>query len=132
MWSWLWFFTVPWVPTMATYEQPEVWGWHTDRWTPIVEEALEDYGLESELDTFMRVMFCESRGDPLAHNTDVYSNPKDQASGLMQHMPRWWDYRASNAGFEGYSPFNPIANIYASVWLLALPDIGGWKHWECY
>ena len=111
---------------------PEVWGWEVDRWPPVVEEALESYEIESELDDFMRVMHCESRGDPLALNDRVYSNPLDQASGLMQHMPRWWEWRAEQAGYKGASPFNPIANIYVSAWLLALPNIGGWSHWECF
>lgn len=127
--NWLWFFTVPWVPVMEPV--PEVWGWEVDRWTPIVEIALESYGAEAELDTFMRVMHCESRGDPNAHNTFVYDNPKDQASGLMQHMPRWWDDRVASAGMAGYSPFNPVANIFASAWLLTTRG-GGWSHWECY
>ena len=120
----LWLFCIPWTPVVEPV--PEVWGWHTDRWTPIVEEALEDYGLESELDTFMRVLWCESKGRPYA------VNPTSGTSGLMQHMPQYWDWRAEEAGFAGYSVFNPVANIFASVWLLALPDIVGWKHWECY
>ena len=124
MWSWLWFFTIPWVPVVQPV--PEVWGWEVDRWQPIVEEALEDYGLESEVDAFMRVLHCESRGDPYAVNA------ASGAAGLMQHMPQWWDWRAEEIGYKGASAFNPVANIYASVWLLALPDIGGWKHWECY
>ena len=85
MLSWLWLFTIPWVPVVQPV--PEVWGWEVDRWQPLVEEALEDYGLESEVDAFMRVLHCESRGDPYA------VNPTSGTSG---------------------------------------PDIGGWKHWECY
>ncbi len=123
-------FTVA-VPIAQVDEPYEVWGNRVDRWAPIVEEALEQYGIPEQLDTFMRVMHCESRGDPYAHNTAVYDNPKDQASGLMQHMPRWWDDRAKNAGFEGYSPFDPVANIFTSAWLLTTRG-GGWTHWSCY
>ena len=70
----------------------------------------------------MRVMLCESRDDPDALNAE------SAASGLMQHIPQYWDERARAAGFQGASPFDPIANIYAFVWLL---DIGGWSHLEC-
>ena len=120
----LWFFTIPWTPT-PTPNIPETWGPAVDRWQPVVEIALESYGLEDQTNRFMRVMHCESRGDENAVNTS------SNASGLMQHMPQWWDWRAEQAGFPGYSIFNPVANIFASAWLLALPDIGGWQHWEC-
>ena len=106
-------------PTMleAIYE-PEV-----ERWRATVVEALQEYGLEEEERTFMRVLRCESFGDPDA------KNPESGASGLMQHIPSYWPDRATAAGFHKASPFDPIANIYASVWLL---DVGGWSHWECY
>ena len=108
-------------PTPVTAEaiyEPEV-----ERWRIPVVEALQQYGLEEEEKTFMRVLWCESRGDPNA------KNPESGASGLMQHIPSYWDDRATASGFHGASPFDPIANIYASVWLL---DVGGWSHWECY
>mgnify|MGYP003111289201 CR=1 FL=1 len=120
----IWFFTIPWIPAPSP-QIPEVWGHQTDRWTPIVEEALEIYGLEDQTPRFMRILHCESRGDPNAVNSS------SGASGLFQHIPQWWDWRAEEAGFPGYSVFHPIANIYASAWLLALPNIGGWQHWEC-
>ena len=50
----------------------------------------------------MRVMWCESRGDPDAVNAE------SGASGLMQHIPRYWDERARAAGFQGASPFDPM------------------------
>ncbi len=108
-------------PTPVTSEaiyEPEV-----ERWRATVVEALQEYGLEEEEETFMRVLWCESRGDPDA------KNPESGASGLMQHIPSYWPDRATAAGFHKASPFDPIANIYASVWLL---DVGGWSHWECY
>ena len=131
MLKFLWFFCVPWVPSVQVAPPVDEWGWQTDRWRPLVEEALEDYGISDQVDTFMRVLHCESRGDPDAFNNVVYDNPLDQASGLMQHMPRWWDERAAAAGFAGYSPFDPVANIYTSAWLLTSRG-GGWAHWTCY
>ena len=54
----------------------------------MLEIALAEYGLSNEEDRFMRVMWCESRGDPDAVNAE------SGASGLMQHIPRYWDERA--------------------------------------
>ena len=127
MWNLLWLFCIPWFP-VSPVDSPinEQWGWEVDRWYPIVVDAAQSYGAEDQVDVFMRVMHCESRGDPRAVNSS------SGASGLMQHMPEWWDWRAEEAGFSGYSPFDPVANIWVSFWLLTLPDIGGWKHWECY
>ena len=99
-----------------------IYGENVERWRQAVRGALEQYGLEDEEDRFMRVLWCESRGDPDARNEE------SGASGLMQHLPRYWEERARLSGFQGASPFDPIANIYASVWLL---DTGGWQHWEC-
>ena len=107
-------------PTVILVDSP--YGENVERWRSDVRGALAEYGLSDEEDRFMRVMWCESRGDPDAVNAE------SGASGLMQHIPRYWDDRARAAGFQGASPFDPIANIYASVWLL---DVGGWSHWEC-
>ena len=107
-------------PTVILVDSP--YGENVERWRLDVRGALAEYGLSDEEDRFMRVMWCESRGDPNAVNAE------SGASGLMQHIPRYWDDRARSAGFQGASPFDPIANIYASVWLL---DVGGWSHWEC-
>ena len=41
----------------------------------------------------MRVMLRESRGDPDSLNAE------SGASGLMQHIPQYWDERARAAGF---------------------------------
>ena len=107
-------------PKVILVDSP--YGENVERWRSDVRGALAEYGLSDEEDRFMRVMWCESRGDPDAVNAE------SGASGLMQHIPQYWVDRARSAGFQGASPFDPIANIYASVWLL---DVGGWSHWEC-
>ncbi len=118
----------PMVPTPEPTPTPifeiidSIYGENVERWRQSVRGALAQYGLEDEEDRFMRVLWCESRGDPDARNEE------SGASGLMQHLPRYWEERARLSGFQGASPFDPIANIYASVWLL---DTGGWQHWEC-
>ena len=102
----------------------------TQVWEPLVAYVWDEWDRQ-DVDVAMRVLHCESKGDPNALNDRVYENPKDQASGLMQHMPRYWDDRAAAIGMAGYSPFDPIANIYASAWLLTTRG-GGWQHWSCY
>tara|TARA_R100001463_G_scaffold101560_2_gene156024 strand:- start:2373 stop:3206 length:834 start_codon:yes stop_codon:yes gene_type:complete len=96
-----------------------------ERWRSISLEALSLYGQEHQIDRFLRVMQCESRGLPEAFNES------SGASGLMQHLANYWPWRAKMAGFEGVSPFDATANIYTSAWLLFEHSAGGWQHWEC-
>ena len=121
----LWFFCIPWNPAPVVSDVPAQWGESVDRWYPIVEIALDSYGIPEEIDSFMRVMHCESRGDPNA------LHPESKASGLMQHLQYYWVDRAEAIGMPGYSPFDPVANIFASAWLLTTRG-GGWQHWTCY
>ena len=96
-----------------------------ERWRSISLDALSLYGQEHQIDRFLRVMQCESRGLPDAFNES------SGASGLMQHLANYWPWRAKMAGFEGVSPFDATANIYTSAWLLFEHSAGGWQHWEC-
>ena len=64
-------------------------------------------------------------GDPDA------KNPNSSASGLMQHLTRYWPDRSTRAGYPDADVFDPNANIWVSAWLaLAAPE-GGWQHWVC-
>ena len=101
--------------------------YQVEQWRPLVQVALEDYGIPEQTDTFLRVMQCESMGDTNA------KNPNSTASGLMQHLARpYWPARAEAIGMPGdTSPYNPIDNVYASAWLLTTTN-GGWVHWTCY
>ena len=92
-------------PTVILVDSP--YGENVERWRSDVRGALAEYGLSDEEDRFMRVMWCESRGDPDAVNAE------SGASGLMQHIPRYWDERARAAGFQGASPFDPCL-LYTS------------------
>ena len=96
-----------------------------ERWRATSLEALSLYGQEHQIERFLRVMQCESRGNPDAFNAS------SGASGLMQHLENYWPWRAKMAGFEGVSPFDPTANIFTSAWLLFEHTAGGWQHWEC-
>jgi len=82
-------------------------------------------GDQDDVHRFLRIMQCESGGDPDA------KNPNSSASGLMQHLTRYWPDRSERAGRAGADVFDPDANIWVSAWLaLAAPE-GGWQHWVC-
>lgn len=100
---------------------------NVERWRETVVAAIAAYGGPSdEVDLFLTIMHRESRGLPDA------TNPTSGAAGLMQHMPQYWDQRAINAGYSGESPYDPVANINVSAWLLYQAAGGGWGHWSTY
>lgn len=70
----------------------------------------------------MRVMACESGGDPNA------KNPTSTASGLFQHLASYWDGRSVAAGWGGADIFDPEANVAVAAWLFYT---GGPSHWVC-
>ena len=73
------------------------------------------------VDLALRVIRCESRGNPTA------KNPTSSASGLFQHLGSLWDGRAAKAGWEGADVFDPVANVAVAAWLVY--EGGGWSHW---
>ena len=97
-----------------------------EQWRSTVTTAILNYGgPASDTDRFLRIMHCESRGQPNA------TNASSGAAGLMQHMPQYWDQRAISAGYAGSSPYDPTANINVSAWLIYQASGGGWQHWVC-
>ncbi len=97
-----------------------------EQWRNTVTTAILNYGgPASDTDRFLRIMQCESRGQPDATNTS------SGAAGLMQHMPQYWEQRAISAGYAGSSPYNSTANINVSAWLIYQASGGGWQHWVC-
>jgi hypothetical protein len=92
--------------------------WSVERWRPIVDMYFPDY----RVDWALRIIECESHGDPLA------KNPTSTASGLFQHLGSLWGERTAAAGWTGADIFDPFANIAMAAWLL---DNGGPSHWVC-
>ncbi len=80
------------------------------------------YFAADQVERALRVMACESGGLPTA------KNPGSSASGLFQHLGRYWTARSQRAGWAGASIFDPEANIAVAAWL---QRTGGWSHWEC-
>lgn len=92
--------------------------------------AVEQYrGLVSQyfpadvVNEALSVMECESSGNPNARNA------QSGATGLFQHLPKYWDSRSRAAGIPGANIFDPNANVKVAGWLYS--QSGTWDHWEC-
>lgn len=81
------------------------------------------YFQAEDVNRAVRVAWCESRFDPNSLNL------RTGATGLFQHLPKYWEERASNAGFPGYDPTNPEASTAAAAW--AVYEGGGWEVFAC-
>lgn len=90
-----------------------------ERWRPLVEL----YFRSGDVNWALRIMRCESHGDPYA------KNPRSSARGLFQHLKRYWPKRSHKAGFAGADIFDPEANVAVAAWLLY--EGGGKSHWTC-
>jgi hypothetical protein len=81
-----------------------------EKWRPIVAK----YWAADRVDCVLGIIYRESKGDPRAYNS------KYGASGLMQHLSKYWPGRAASAGFKDSnglvaSPYNGEANIAAGA-----------------
>ena len=113
-------------PPTTTTQAPVAFFDAVERWRPAVTEAVFAFGGdEADVHRFLRIMQCESSGRPNA------KNPNSTASGLMQHLTRFWPDRAARAGMPGADVFDPHANIWVSAWLALSAPEGGWQHWVC-
>ena len=95
-----------------------------ERWRGLVSAYFPSAWVEPAL----RIIQCESLGDPEAYN------PYSGASGLFQFLPGTWAVIASKAGFGGASAFDPEANIGTAAWLAAYYQSLGrnpWTPWYC-
>lgn len=92
-----------------------------EQWRPLVEA----YFPAGEVNRALRVMACESLGDPNAVNAS------SGASGLFQHMPKYWAERSSGADWGGASIMDPTANVAVAAWVVYEMPGGGWGHWVC-
>jgi len=63
----------------------------------------------------------ESNFRPRAYNS--YSG----ASGVFQHLRRYWGARADAYGFDGWSAFNARANIMVTMRMVH--RLGSWSPW---
>jgi hypothetical protein len=87
-------------------------------WRPLVEAHFAP----EDVTRALAVISCESSGDPNA------KNPRSSASGLFQHLGRFWPERSVEAGVPGADIFDPTANVTVAAWLVY--EGGGWSHWN--
>lgn len=95
-----------------------------ERWRDLVTLYFPSNRVEEAL----RILQCESLGDPEAYN------PFSGASGLFQFLPSTWASTAPKAGFPDASPFEPDANIATAAWLAnRYQEVGQyyWQAWSC-
>jgi hypothetical protein len=88
------------------------------RWFSVVSH----YFYPLDVPRALAVIDCESRGNAFA------VNPSSRASGLFQHLPKYWAERSAAAGVAGASIFDPRANTAVAAWLVY--HAGGWDHWS--
>lgn len=94
-------------------------GSNVEQWRNLVSA----YFPADQVERALCIMSYESGGNELA------KNPRSSASGLFQHLARYWPERSVKAGWAGADIFDPEANIAVAAWLWA---VGGWGHWSPY
>ena len=95
-----------------------------EQWRGLVQQHFPAH----RVDEALRIMQCESNGDP-----DAY-NPYSGASGLFQFLPSTWATTAPLAGYSGASVFDPVANTASAAWLAnRYEELGEyyWRAWSC-
>ncbi len=88
-----------------------------------VRALVAEYFAAEDVNKAVRVAWCESRFNPTS------TNLRTGAVGLFQHLPRYWEQRAENAGFAGAEPTDPEASTAAAAW--AVYNEGGWDTFAC-
>ena len=81
----------------------------------------------NDVDIAMRIIGCESRGNPSA------KNPRSTAAGLWQFLRSTWDRAAATTDSPSYAvggPYDPVWATINAAWLRARGS--GWNQWECY
>ncbi len=111
-------------PTTTPPNPPPPPGPAVERWRPLVSTHFAS----DLVDDAMRIIDCESNGDPEA------VNPYSSASGLFQFLPSTWAVASVKAGVGDRSVFDAEANIIAASWLAEYyrANRGNpWLPWAC-
>jgi hypothetical protein len=102
------------------FRPPQVtWTGSVEQWRPLVAK----YFAPQDVPTAMCIIQEESGGNPTA------KNPYSSASGLFQHLARYWPARSTKAGVPGASIWDPEASTVVAAWL---KRAGGWTHWTTW
>jgi Transglycosylase SLT domain len=68
-----------------------------------------------------RITFCESRWQP-------WVTSRGGHMGIAQFSARTWNWMSTQAGWGGYSPYDPWAALHVLAWALSHGMSG---HWSC-
>lgn len=77
----------------------------------IINAAADEFGVSRSM--MHAIAKCESGYNPNA------KNPRSSASGLFQHLARYWPARAEAVGMPGASVFDPVANARAAALMMS-------------
>jgi hypothetical protein len=77
----------------------------------------------TDVNKAVRIAWCESRFDPNA------SDLRTGGVGLFNHLPQYWEARATNAGFQGAAATDPEASTAAAAW--EVYNGAGWSIFTC-
>ena len=92
--------------------------WHVKK---LIRCAVHHWNVPGGASKALYIANRESNFQPNAYNS--YSG----ASGIYQHLRRYWPGRASVYGFQGWSAFNARANIIVSIRMVH--RLGSWQPW---
>jgi len=97
----------------------------TSGWLSEVEvrALVEIYFQPRDVNRAVRIAWCESRFHPDANDL------RTGGVGLFNHLPRYWDERADNAGFPGADATDPEASTAAAAW--EVYNGAGWEIFNC-
>lgn len=88
-----------------------------------VRALVTQYFKPDDVNKAVRIAWCESRFDP------NYKDLRTGGVGLFNHLLRYWQERAANAGFEGAEPTDPEASTAAAAW--EVYNGAGWSIFSC-
>ncbi|HEY6566516.1 MAG TPA: hypothetical protein VI341_03270 [Actinomycetota bacterium] len=92
--------------------------WHVKK---LIRCAVHRWSVPGGVAKALYIANRESNFHPRAYNS--YSG----ASGIYQHLRRYWPGRATAYGFRGSSAFNARANIIVSIRMVH--RMGSWQPW---
>lgn len=110
-------------PPRVTHTHPvRTYAEGVEQWRTLITQYFP-----TEVNTALRIIACESRGNPNA------KSPISTAAGLWQFLRSTWDRAAGATGSPSYSAGGPYDPVWATInasWLRARGS--GWRQWECY
>jgi hypothetical protein len=103
----------------TTIERP------TSGWLSEVEvrSFVKAYFEPTDVNKAVRIAWCESRFDPSAKDL------RTGGVGLFNHLPKYWEERAENAGFPDADATDPEASTAAAAW--EVYHGAGWSIFSC-